>query len=400
MGLIKAAIGATAGVLGDQWKEYFYCESLSADVLCCKGSKKTTSRSSNKKGDENIISKGSVIAVPAGTCMIILDQGKITEVCAEPGEYIYDSSTEPTIFGGNFKQGFADSVKNIGKRFTFGGQSAKDQRVYFINMKEIPGNKYGTPTAVPFRVVDERAGIDIDISIRCFGEYSYRIENPVTFFVNVCGNSPDCYTRDGIDGQLKSELLTSLQPAFARISALGIRYSAVPGHTQELGNALRLELNEKWLEHRGIKIETVGVSSLKADEEDEKMLKSLQRDAAFMDTTRAAAHLVGAQAEAMKSAASNPNGAAMAFMGMNMAQQAGGFNPQALYGMNNNSNAQPQSVNAVPSNTPWKCKCGVTNTGKFCSECGSPKPSEEWICSCGTKNKGKFCPECGSKRPE
>lgn len=404
MGLIKAAIGATSGVLADQWKEYFYCEALSADVLCCKGSKKTTSRSSNTKGEDNIITKGSVIAVPAGTCMIIVDQGKVTEVCTEPGEYVYDNSSEPSVFGGNFTEGLKDSIKNIGKRFTFGGQPGKDQRVYYVNMKEIPGNKYGTPSSVPFRVVDQRAGIDIDVNIRCFGEYSYRIVNPVLFFVNVCGNAPEKYTRDGIDSQLKSELLTSLQPAFARISELGIRYSALPGSTQQLGDALRAELNEKWLNFRGLQIETIGVSSLKADEEDEKMLKELQRNAAFMDPTRAAAHLVGAQGDAMKMAASNTNGAAMAFMGMNMAQGSGGINAASLYQMGAQQSAngvgQQANVNQPTMNTPWKCKCGTVNNGKFCSECGSAKPSEEWICSCGTKNKGKFCPECGAKRPE
>ena len=401
MGLIKAIGGAAGGVLADQWKEYFYCDALSADVLCAKGVKRTTSRSSNTKGEDNIITSGSVIAVADGQCMIIVDQGKVAEICAEPGEFKYDASTEPSVFSGGFGHGLAESFKNIGKRFTFGGQPAKDQRIYYINTKEILGNKYGTPNAVPFRVVDQRAGIDIDVSVRCFGEYSYKITNPILFYTNVCGNISGNYTRENLDGQLKTELLTALQPAFARISEMGIRYSAVPGHTQELGDALKQELSAKWRDYRGIEIQMVGVSSIKADEEDEKMLKGLQRDAAFMDPTRAAAHLVGAQAEAMKTAAGNPNGAAMAFMGMNMAQQAGGVNAQNLYAMgaaNNANTASAQPVASAP--TTWKCSCGATNTGKFCSECGAPRPMEEWVCSCGTKNKGKFCPECGAKRPE
>ncbi len=401
MGLIKAIGGAAGGVLADQWKEYFYCDALSADVLCAKGVKRTTSRSSNTKGEDNIITSGSVIAVADGQCMIIVDQGKVAEICAEPGEFKYDASTEPSVFSGGFGHGLAESFKNIGKRFTFGGQPAKDQRIYYINTKEILGNKYGTPNAVPFRVVDQRAGIDIDVSVRCFGEYSYKITNPILFYTNVCGNISGNYTRENLDGQLKTELLTALQPAFARISEMGIRYSAVPGHTQELGDALKQVLSAKWRDYRGIEIQMVGVSSIKADEEDEKMLKGLQRDAAFMNPTRAAAHLVGAQAEAMKTAAGNPNGAAMAFMGMNMAQQAGGVNAQNLYAMgaaNNANTASAQPVASAP--TPWKCSCGTTNTGKFCSECGAPRPREEWVCSCGTKNKGKFCPECGAKRPE
>lgn len=401
MGLIKAIGGATGGVLADQWKEYFYCDALSADVLCAKGVKRTTSRSSNTKGEDNIITSGSVIAVADGQCMIIVDQGKVAEICAEPGEFKYDASTEPSVFSGGFGHGLVESFKNIGKRFTFGGQPAKDQRIYYINTKEILGNKYGTPNAVPFRVVDQRAGIDIDVSVRCFGEYSYKITNPILFYTNVCGNISGNYTRENLDGQLKTELLTALQPAFARISEMGIRYSAVPGHTQELGDALKQELSAKWRDYRGIEIQMVGVSSIKADEEDEKMLKGLQRDAAFMDPTRAAAHLVGAQAEAMKTAAGNPNGAAMAFMGMNMAQQAGGVNAQNLYAMGTANSAPAQSAQpAASAPTSWKCSCGATNTGKFCSECGAPRPSEEWVCSCGTKNKGKFCPECGAKRPE
>ena len=401
MGLIKAIGGAAGGVLADQWKEYFYCDALSADVLCAKGVKRTTSRSSNTKGEDNIITSGSVIAVADGQCMIIVDQGKVSEIWAEPWEFKYYASTEPSVFSGGFGHGLAESFKNIGKRFTFGGQPAKDQRIYYINTKEILGNKYGTPNAVPFRVVDQRAGIDIDVSVRCFGEYSYKITNPILFYTNVCGNISANYTRENLDGQLKTELLTALQPAFARISEMGIRYSAVPGHTQELGDALKQVLSAKWRDYRGIEIQMVGVSSIKADEEDEKMLKGLQRDAAFMDPTRAAAHLVGAQAEAMKTAAGNPNGAAMAFMGMNMAQQAGGVNAQNLYAMgaaNNANTASAQPVASAP--TPWKCSCGATNTGKFCSECGAPRPMEEWVCSCGTKNKGKFCPECGAKRPE
>lgn len=404
MGLIKAITGAAGGVLADQWKEYFYCEAIPADVLVTKGKKKVTGRSSNTKGDENIITNGSIIAVADGQCMIIVEQGKVVDVCAEPGEFKYDSSTEPSLFAGSFGKSLGEVFKNIGKRFTFGGEAPKDQRIYYLNTKEIIGNKYGTPSPVPFRVVDQRAGIDIDVSVKCFGEYSYKITNPILFYTNVCGNVSQDYTRDQIDSQLKTELLTALQPAFARISEMGIRYSAVPGHTMELAEALKTQLSEKWSNYRGIEIQNFGVSSIKADEEDEKMLKELQRNAAFMDPTRAAAHLVGAQAEAMKNAASNQGGAAMAFMGMGMAQNAGGINAQNLYAMGAQNQQAQQNAQPVQSNAPaagsWKCSCGATVTGKFCTECGKPKPVEDfWTCSCGAKNKGKFCPECGAKKP-
>ena len=362
MGLIKAIFGATGGVLADQWKEYFYCDALPADVICARGHKKTSGRSSNTKGDDNIITQGSVIAVADGQCMLIVEQGKVVDVCAEPGEYKFDASTEPSVFAGGFGQGLLDSFKNIGKRFTFGGEAPKTQKVYYINTKEIMGNKYGTPNPVPFRVVDQRAGIDIDVSVSCFGEYSFKVVDPVVFYTNVCGNVEEEFKRENLEGQLRSELLTALQPAFARISEMGIRYSSLPAHTTELADALRIELSQKWTERRGIQIGIqigiVGVSSVKATEEDEKMLKGLQRDAAFMDPTRAAAHLVGAQAEAMKTAAGNTNGAAMAFMGMGMAQQAGGANAQELFKMGQK----------------WTCSCGNVNEGKFCSECGKPRP--------------------------
>ena len=398
MGLIKAIAGAAGGVMADQWKEFFTCEALPADVLAVKGQKKTTRRSSNTHGDENIITSGSRIAVADGQCMLIVEQGKVVEVCAEPGEYTYDASTEPTIFAGNLGESIGQVFQNIGKRFTFGGEAPKDQRIYYFNTKELTGNKYGTPSPVPFRVVDQRAGIDIDIGIRCFGEYSYRVVNPILFYTNVCGNVENAYTRDALDGQLKTELMTALQPAFARISEQGIRYSSLPAHTTELADALNQALSAKWSKLRGIEIVSLGVSGVKASEEDEQMIKELQRSAAFMDPTRAAAHLVGAQAAAMQAAASNTAaGPAMAFMGVNQAAAAGGVNAQTLYQMG----AQQPATPTAPA-SGWACSCGQSgNTGKFCTACGKPRPEAPtvWVCSCGAKNSGKFCSECGKPKP-
>ena len=426
MGLIKAAMGAAGGVLADQWKEFFYCDAIPENVLAVKGQKKTGKRSSNTKGDDNVISNGSVIAVADGQCMLIVDQGKIVDMCAVAGEYTYDMSSEPSIFTGELGEGIKNVFNNMANRFTFGGEAPKDQRIYYFNTKELIGNKYGTPSPVPFRVVDQRAGIDIDVGIRCFGEYSYHISNPMLFYTNVCGNVSEEYTRDRLDSQLKTELLTALQSAFAKIGENGIRYSQLPGHTLELADALNEVLSKKWRDLRGIEIVSFGVSSVTADEEDEKMLKELQRNAAFMDPTRAAAHLVGSQGDAMKMAANNQGGAAMAFMGMNMAGQAGGMNAGNLFAMGQQQAAQQPAAPAAPAgwtcacghagNTgkfcaecgqpkpapagEWKCACGAVNTGKFCAECGQPKPaSDEWTCACGTVNKGKFCANCGTPRP-
>ena len=404
MGLIKAALGSAGGVLADQWKEYFYCESMPADVLVTKAHKKVSGRSSNKHGSENIISNGSVIAVNDGQCMLIVEQGKVVDVCAEPGEYTYDTSSEPSIFCGGLGAGVKAAFQQVGKRFTFGGEPPKDQRVYFVNTKELVGNKYGTPNPVPFRVVDMNIGLDMDITIRCFGEYSYQIANPVLFYTNVCGNVEQDYTREEIDGQLKSELMTALQPAFAKISEMGIRYSALPGHTQELSDVLNKVLSDKWDNLRGIRIVSLGVSSVKASEEDEAMIKELQRNAVFRNPTMAAAQMVGAQARAMQSAASNEKtGPAMAFAAMNMAANVGGANAQNLFTMGQQQAAQAQPMQpSAPAPVPqaeWTCSCGTVNTGKFCSECGSPRPAGPWTCSCGTVNTGKFCSECGKPRP-
>ena len=408
MGLIKAAFGSAGGVLADQWKEYFYCDALEADVIAAKGQKRTSKRSSNKRGNENIITSGSVIAVADGQCMMIVEQGKVVDICAEPGEYTYDAATEPSVFCGDLSKNIPAVLKNIGKRFTFGGEAPMDQRIYYFNTKELIGNKYGTPSPVPFRVVDTNVGLDVDISIRCFGEYSYRVTNPVLFYTNVCGNVDGVYERSELDSQLKSELLTALQPAFARISEMGVRYSALPGHTAEIAAALNEILSAKWKDLRGIEIVSFGVSSVKASEEDEQMIKELQRNAAFRNPTMAAAHMVGAQAAAMQSAAANEGaGPAMAFMGMNMAQGAGGANAQQLFQMGQQVQpVPPQPASASASATAqaggWTCACGhAGNTGKFCTECGAKKPDADgWTCpSCGTVNKGKFCSECGAKKP-
>lgn len=395
MGLIKAALGSVGGILGDQWREYFYCDSMDETVLVRKGRKRTGGRSSNTKGGDNIITNGSVIAVNEGQCMMIVEQGKIVEFAAEPGEFTWDSSTESTIFYGVLGKGLENSWENLMRRFTFGADTAKDQRVYYFNLKEIIGNKYGTPAPVPFRVVDANIGLDMDVSIRCNGEYSYRISDPMLFYQNVCGNVTQDYTRSQLDSQLKSEFLTALQPAFARISAQGVRYSALPGHTMELAEAMNSVLSAKWSGLRGIRVVSVGVNSVTASAEDEATIKELQKSAVFRNTNMAAAHMVQAQAEAMKTAAANKNGAMMGFMGMNMAQNAGGFDANALYQMGQ----QHAQQRPAPAANSWKCSCGAENTGKFCAECGAPKPVEGWVCACGSVNKGKFCPECGAKKP-
>ncbi len=404
MGLIKAGIGALGGTLADQWKEYFYCEALPKDVLMRKGEKRINGRSSNTKASDNIISNGSGIAVADGQCMIIVEQGKVVEVCAEPGEFTYDTSTEPSIFSGSLGEGIKATFKTIGKRFTFGGDTAKDQRVYYFNTKELIDNKFGTPNPIPFRVVDSKIGLDLDVSVRCSGVYSYKIADPLLFYTNVCGNVTTEYSRDELDSQLKTEFISALQPAFGKLSDLEMRPNQIPTHTTELEDAMNVSLSAKWGELRGLKIVSIALGSVTLPEEDAEMIKQAQRTAIMRDPTMAAATLVGAQADAMKAAASNEAGAMTGFMGMGMAMNAGGgMNAQNLFAM-----GQQQQQQAAPATAPaqggWKCSCGATVSGKFCPECGSPKPepvaANGWKCSCGATATGKFCPECGSPKPQ
>ena len=397
MGLIKAGIGSVGGVLADQWKEYFYCDAMDADVLAVKGQKRTSKRSSNTKGNENIISTGSVVAVYEGQCMMIVEQGKIVEVCAEPGEFVYDASTEPTIFAGNLGKSILETFKVMGKRFTFGGEAPKDQRVYYFNTKELIDNKFGTPNPVPFRVVDHKIGLDVDVSIRCSGVYSYKIADPLLFYSKVCGNVSGVYTRDQLDSQLKTEFISALQPAFAAMSELELRPNQIVAHTADLENAMNSALSKKWGELRGLQVVSIALGSLTLPEEDAEMIKQAQRTAILRDPTMAAATLAGAQADAMKAAASNTAGAMTGFMGMGFAQQAGGINAQQLFAMGSQKAAAPAA-------DTWKCSCGAVNTGKFCPECGSKKPYYQ--CNkCGWKpddptKPPKFCPECGDRFDE
>ncbi len=403
MGLISAALGAIGGTLADQWKEFFYCEAINADTLVVKGQKRITGRSSNTKGNDNIISNGSGIAVADGQCMIIVEQGKIVEVCAEPGEYTYDKSTEPSIFTGSLGESIKETFKTLWRRFTYGGDTGKDQRVYYFNIKELVDNKFGTPNPIPFRVVDRNIGLDIDVSVRCSGVYSYKISDPLLFYTNVCGNVERDYTRDQIEAQLKTEFVTALQPAFAKISELGVRPSALPGHATELADAMNEALTQKWSDLRGLSVVSVALNPITLTEADQELIQQAQRAGMLRDPSMAAATMVGAQAEAMQAAASNASGAMNGFIGMGMAQQAGGVNATQLFTMAQQQ--QQAAAPAAPAADTWKCpNCGTENSGKFCVECGTAKPAPapapgEWICSCGTKNTGKFCTECGKPKP-
>ncbi len=409
MGLIKAAIVAAGGIMADQWKEFFYCDAIDEDILVVKGKKRTSSRSSNTKGNDNIISNGSGIAVADGQCMIIVEQGRVVELCAVPGEFTYNSSTEPSIFTGNLGDSVKQTFMQMFKRFAYGGDTGKDQRVYYFNIKDIMGNPFGTPNPVPFRIVDKNINLDIDVSVRCNGLYTYKIKNPLLFYTNVCGNVADVYPRSKIDATLKSEFISALQPSFSDISNLEIRPNQIPSHIDELCEAMNKALTEKWLKLRGLEVVSVSFNTLTLPPEDVELIKQAQRTAIMRDPTMAAATLVGAQADAMKAAGENKAGAMTGFMGLGMAQQAGGINAQNLFQMGAQQQAERQAQQAqqaaqqqvAPTANGWRCSCGAENTSKFCMNCGKPKPEVNgWRCSCGAENTSKFCMNCGKPKPE
>ena len=399
MGLIKAISGAVGGVLADQWKEFFYCDALSADVLVRKGSKRVSGRSSNTKGSDNIISNGSGIAVADGQCMLIVEQGKIVEVCAEPGEYTFDTSTEPSIFAGDLGDSILESFKVVGRRIGYGGDTAKDQRVYYVNTKEIMGNKFGTPSPILFEVVNRRIGMSRTVNVRCNGVYSYHICDPLLFYTRVCGNVKTEFTRAEIDEQLKAEFISALQPAFGALAEQELRPAQLPAKANELRLAMNNALRADWLE-RGISVASIALNPIRLSDDDMKKITDMEDAASYGSNPFMMSGRMGtATANAMETAAGNSAGAMTGFMGMNMAGgAAGGFNmAQQFYqmGMQQASQQQPQT----PAQGGWKCSCGAENTGKFCVECGAAKPADGWKCACGSVNKGKFCPECGAKKP-
>ena len=411
MGLIQAALVGASQTLADTWQEFFVCESIPTDVLVVRGKKQLGKHSSNTKGNENVISDGSGIVVHEGQAMIMVDQGVVTEIATQPGVYKYETGTSPSIFSSSFGAGLKETFKEMWDRIKHGGTAAKDQRIYYFNMKELLDNKFGTQNPVPFRMAYQDLGRSFTVGVRCNGIYSYKIADPVLFYVNVCGNVTDRYMRSELDNQLKSEFLDSLQPAFAAISASGIRYDELPGRQREVKTAIETEVAPIWSEKRGLKLWTVNINSATISEEDTKRIQEFEDRAWNRDPGNAAATLVEAQAQAMQNAASNPNGAAMGLFGMGMTQQMGGMNAQGLFNMAQQNQAQqaPQMASVpagsvAPAADSWKCECGETNTGKFCASCGKAKPvvltPDGWTCDCGAVNKGRFCSNCGKKKPE
>jgi membrane protease subunit (stomatin/prohibitin family) len=340
MGLIKAVFNAAGGVLADQWVDFFASSAMPHDVLMRPGTRPQQARSGNTKHSENIISNGSKINVADGQCMLIIENGRIADYCSEPGQYTYNNTLQPSLLGGGLKD-LGASFRQVGKRFTAGGAPTDQQKIYFINTKEIIGNKIGWGN-IPFRDSE----FQMTVRVQGFGKYSFRITDPLMFYTNIAGNTDGEYRRDDLTGQMKSEVISALQPALGKIAQQGIAYDMLINYPREIGNALNAEMSAEWSERRGIEIVSLAMESVTVDEQSAKKIEQLQEARALSNPMLAAGRLVAGQATAMETAAANEGGAIGAFMGMGMAQNAGGMNAANLFQMG----AQPQG--GVPQPPP------------------------------------------------
>lgn len=390
MGLIKAFAGSAVSYIGDLWEDYIYCDSMDENTLVMKGHARR-SPGAGRNANDNVITEGSRIAVNAGQMLIIVENGRIIDFTAEQGGYEYRSKTSPTMFCGDFGDALKVSFREMSSRFAFGGQAANDQRAYFVNTKEIVGNKFGFGS-VPFRDRE----FDMTILLQGFGVYSFKIVDPIVFYTNVCGNVSEKYVRSSIDPQLKAEIQNAILPVLGDLAEDGVHYDRLSGKSDRIAALMRIRLADIWKKDRGIEIKNMAFSNILPDDDSVEKIRQLQESRAYSANKAMLGARVGAaQANAMESAAENPAGAAMGFMGMGMAQNAGGVNVNEL--MREGTPNKPDSADT------WTCSCGMVNTMRFCPQCGAKKP-EKIVCkSCGFEIPAqfvnmRFCPNCGKER--
>lgn len=392
MGIIKATASAVKGALADSWLEVYEADDLGDQVVFTKGI--CTRQGQNKKKSTDTVSNGSVIHVAPNQFMMLTDGGKVIDYTAEEGYYEVSDSSLPSLLNGEFK----DTLNDIFDRIRFGGQTPSKQKVYFINLQEIKGIKFGTRN--PVNYFDNF--YNAELFLRAHGTYSIKITNPLKFYAEVIPKNDDHVTVSEINEQYLNEFLEALQSALNQMSADGIRISHVTSKSRELGGYMAHVLDDDWNQNRGMEIQSVGIASVSYDEESKTLIHLRNQGAMLSDASVREGYVQGALARGMEAAGSNKGGAMTGFMGMGMGMQAGGNFLDAASRTNvRQMQAQQTAQTALPaSSDAWTCSCGTANTGKFCSECGSPKPaSAEWTCSCGTVNKGKFCSECGSPKP-
>lgn len=393
MGLIRAALQAGGTVLADQWKEYFHVDSMSNDELVVKGYKQTKG---NNKGGDDIISNGSAISVGEGQVALIVEDGKIVEFCAEPGRFIWDASSEPSMFCGGFFKGLVDSFKKFGERFTFGGDRAKTQRVYYVNVKEIMDNKFGTTTPMVYDDQYYRTAL----YIRYFGQFSFKITDPIVFFTQIAGVVSDKYDRSSLMDMCKDEFMTALDTSLSMLAAEGVKFSQIPIKQREIARYMSDTLDTDWKERRGMEVVSVAIAKVTPDDKSRKRIEEFDTNVMHSNPNAMAGGLAYAQMQAMQKAAENDAGAMTGFMGLGMVGGMASATAPANAELVNTAKELHQAEQKQDENA-WICSCGAKNTGKFCMECGSkkPEPAGSWTCSCGATSNGKFCPNCGSKKP-
>ncbi len=417
MGIIKAVTGAIGTSLADQWLEVIEAGNMSDQTVFTKGVKIRTGQ--NKKGLDDVVSNGSMIHVYPNQFMMLVDGGKVVDYTAEEGYYKVDNSSVPSLFNGEF----GDTLKETFNRIRFGGQTPMKQVVYFINLQEIKGIRFGTRT--PINYFDNF--YNAELFLRAHGTYSIKVTEPLKFYSEVIPKNEDHVDIDVINEQYLSEFLSALQSSINQMSSDGTRISYVSSKSRELGQYMSTTLDSEWNQMRGMEIQAVGIASISYDEESQKLINMRNQGAMLGDPSVREGYVQGSVARGMEAAGSNANGSLAGFMGMGVGMNTGGGLMGALSAANMQ---QMQMMNQAMGQPPvfqtewmqqagpqgntrdgagqrpapmkpasWTCACGNVNTGKFCSECGTPKPSEEWTCGCGCVNKGNFCSECGKPRP-
>ena len=387
MGIIKAAVASVKGTLADQWLEVIEASDMGDDVVFCEGTK--IRKGENVKGSDGTVSNGSVIHVYANQFMMLVDGGKVVDYTAEEGYYKVDNSSMPSLFGGNFD----DVLKDSFERIKFGGQTPQKQKVFFVNLQEIKGLKFGTRN--PINYFDNF--YNAELFLRAHGNYSVKITDPLRFYAEAVPRNKSCVKLNDINEQYLSEFLEALQSAIGQMSVDGIRISHIQSKGRELGKYMADILDAEWKQMRGMEVQSVGIASISYDEESQKLINMRNQGVMLSDAAIREGYVQGSIARGMEAAGSNSAGAAAAFMGMGVGMNAaGGFMSSAS--ATNMAQMQMQAQQAASAGS-WTCECGAVNTGKFCGECGKPAQKKEWFCTeCGAKNTGKFCSECGKAR--
>ena len=400
MGIIKATLSSVKGTLADQWLEVIEAADMGDDTVFCEGTK--IRKGENVKGSDGTVSNGSVIHVYANQFMMLVDGGKVVDYTAEEGYYKVDDSSMPSLFNGNFKDVLEDSFERI----KFGGQTPQKQKVFFVNLQEIKGLKFGTRN--PINYFDNF--YNAELFLRAHGNYSVKITDPLRFYAEAVPRNKSYVRMNDINEQYLSEFLEALQSAIGQMSVDGIRISHIQSKGRELGKYMAEILDADWNQMRGMEVQSVGIASISYDEESQKLINMRNQGAMLSDPTIREGYVQGSIARGMEAAGSNSAGAATAFMGMGVGMNAaGGFMGSAsatnmaqmqmqMQQMQAQQAAQTQAQTAAPAGS-WTCECGAVNSGKFCGECGKPAQKKEWFCTeCGAKNTGKFCSECGKAR--